>query len=539
MDTSTASEAARIEWSQPTAGWNEWKQLAVPALGEWTPELRLAVIIPARNDQIGLDLTVASLAEQTYPEGLFEVVIVDDASDPALELPARRPGPCRIIRLEEQPGFGAGKARRAGAAAVDADVLLFADSDIVLCREHLEAHARWHHAVDYAVTFGYREFVEFSDLSVDQVADAVRDGRMPDLLSGRVSEEHDWIIKILRRSAELTARDEDPFRVAVGANLGVRRDLYLAAGEFATFGRRGIEDTETAYRLQMAGGLFVPEPLAHSWHEGLRTMAGAEAAQIRRQRLWLLEHHLAVPRYRSKEPGRQFAVPMLEVALHVLDEPAEVVIDTASQVLASDFTDLRLTLVVAEDHPDLGLLEDAFGPDGRVELAAEPPEAVRSPFILRLFAGYQVGPHAIGRLMREINRRQVGALRLVPPGGIDPRLLPTLWRTDARARAQRVCGRPEQLEEAIGALYGEWWLDGTEFDVVDPATSEVLREAGTAKPAAQEPGAQAMSATQAEARALQERLRQKEQEVARLRSRKALRLADKIGRLRRRLPGQS
>ena len=61
-------------------------------LGRWRPELTVSVVIPAYQCQASLDLTLAALAGQTYPAELLEVVVVDDDSDPTLELPPSAAG---------------------------------------------------------------------------------------------------------------------------------------------------------------------------------------------------------------------------------------------------------------------------------------------------------------------------------------------------------------------------------------------------------------------------------------------------------------
>lgn len=542
MNMTKLSEAAGIHWVQPAVGWNEWKDLSVPELGRWDPELSVAVIIPARDDQAGLDLTLASLTVQSYPAALLEVVVVDDGSAVPLTLPELRPARSKVIRLDPGPAFGAGRSRRAGAAAVNADVVLFADADIVLHRQHIEAHARWHHVIDYAVTMGSRQFVAFDDLSIPQVVDALRADAMDDLLAGRPSEGHDWIDRIYGRSDELTKRDEDPFRVAVGANVGVRLALYQASGGYAAFGRRGIEDTETGYRLQMAGGLFVPERRATSWHQGTRTMSRRGGEEIRRNRHWLLEHHLAVERYRVEQRGRQFAVPMVQVIVDVVglgEEMAETVMATVDDLLASEHTDLHVHVVADTSWPDRRLLQDAYGPDARVTLCQRAPEIAPSPFELRIPAGYRLAVRSIGLVLAEIRKRQIGALRLVPPVSAEPSSMPTIWRTDARNRAALLGSEAADLEAAIGALYGEWWADSTEFGIADPEhhaadlarqkekerASAALRAARRGAP---DPGAEQRL------RELEERLAERDAAIVRLRRRRALRFADALGSLRRR-----
>lgn len=529
MDMIAPSTGPTITWRQPVVGWNDWNQLQVPEIGTWAPELRVAVIIPARGNQAELDLTLASLAEQTYPPKLLSVLVVDDASHPALELPESRPADADILRLEAGPAFGAGRARRAGAAAVEADVLLFADADIVLDRHHIEAHARWHHTIDYAVTMGYRRFVDFHGLVHHEVDRALQEGRMEELLADRPSMGHTWVERMIERSEGLTLPGTDPFQVAVGANLGVRREQYEAAGGYAVFGRRGLEDIETGFRLQMSGALFVPEPAARSWHQGPRSMEGSRGTLIKRQRHWLLQHYLPFERYRGQARGRQFTVPRLRVIVDAGERDAEAVTATVDSVLASDFTDLQVCLHADPGHQDRQLLVDAYAGEGRVVLTSKEPSPFPSPYGLHMPAGYRLTHSAVGSLMRELARRRVGALRLVPSGTpLEAAALPVLSRTDARARIRAVGVLSGDEEAALGALYGEWWVDATQFGVTD------LEHSPT-------PGPESTSEKAREAFAIdklqemERQLRAVEDENARLRRRRALRWADMLGRARRRI----
>ena len=78
---------------EPTSvQYNDWRQVDVPAPAAFTPTLPVSVIIPAyQTPAETLAMTVAALEGQTYPRDLFEVVIVDDGSEP----PLTPPPPCR------------------------------------------------------------------------------------------------------------------------------------------------------------------------------------------------------------------------------------------------------------------------------------------------------------------------------------------------------------------------------------------------------------------------------------------------------------
>ena len=86
------------------------------------------------------------------------MLVVDDQSSPAQELPEVRPDNTRLIRVED--GWGRANACHLGALAAEGDVLHWYDADMLAYREEVEAHARWHHLVDYAVPGGDKRFVD-------------------------------------------------------------------------------------------------------------------------------------------------------------------------------------------------------------------------------------------------------------------------------------------------------------------------------------------------------------------------------------------
>ena len=66
-------------------------------------KLSVAVVISCRGGQEKLDLTLASIAAQSYPSKLVSVYIVDDGSEPALKLPKIRPAKTKIIDYKNDP----------------------------------------------------------------------------------------------------------------------------------------------------------------------------------------------------------------------------------------------------------------------------------------------------------------------------------------------------------------------------------------------------------------------------------------------------
>ena len=65
---------------------------------------RLAVLIPVFNDHVGLERSLASLAQDGSS---FDVFVVDDGSDPPVKIPSDLPYEVRLIRQEPNQGITA------------------------------------------------------------------------------------------------------------------------------------------------------------------------------------------------------------------------------------------------------------------------------------------------------------------------------------------------------------------------------------------------------------------------------------------------
>lgn len=437
---------------------NDWHTVSVPPVGTWTPTLSVTVVIPAKDCQRELDRTLAALARQTYPEALLDVVVVDDASEPALQLPDLRPDRTRLVRLEPAEGHGSGRGRHAGAQHSDADVLLFLDADMITFRDHVEAHARWHHVLADAVVLGYKHFVDVDDVTPQQTADAVATDDLDRLLGGRRWQRHVWVEDFIRDADDLRADAEDLFLAVVGATVSVPRRVYEEAGGFATYGLRGIVDTEFGYRVFTAGAVLVPEPAARSVHQGARNFA-VRGDDIKRARVGLAANRLPVPLFRLPQRGRRWAVPRVRALVPASGATPEQVMLTVDSVLAATVTDLDVTVVGMPDDTGTRWVRDYVAHDPRVTFADErPASGFPSPYTLVVPAGVAVGATAVADLLDRLTGERLGLLRQTVDGA-DAAV--ELWATRALQRCHRHRGA-EPLDAAADRLFGSAWVAGSD-----------------------------------------------------------------------------
>src|SRR4051812_39314549 len=105
----------------PRIPFNDYGVLgAPPEPGAWTARLSDSVVIPAYRAEGTLPLTLASLAAQTYPRHLLEVVVVDDGEHPMDRLPEIAPERTRVIRPSPDV-WGKPSACAAGAQVAEGD----------------------------------------------------------------------------------------------------------------------------------------------------------------------------------------------------------------------------------------------------------------------------------------------------------------------------------------------------------------------------------------------------------------------------------
>jgi len=437
---------------------NDWSAVAVPELGAWTPTSTVSVVVPAYQCQASLDLVLAALAGQTYPAELLDVVVVDDGSQPRLRLSERRPANTTLIWAPDRTdGWGIASACDIGFRASTGEIVLRLDADMVVYPEHVEAHARWHHAIPYAVTLGYKRFVDRAEWPAP--AELVARG-VPGLFDE--GEPHQYVEELIERTDQLRAADHTVFRAHVGATVAVRRELYEVAGGYDPVLRRG-SDTEFGYRLTQAGAVFVPEPAAKSWHLGASNMM-RDQERIQRYSRPFLADRMPHPRWLRRAGGTGWSVPLATVAMEVDGQPLEVVRTAVDAILRGAERDVRVLLVggwdkvtderqpvLADPVLDLRLVAASYQSDPRVRLVDRVPESVfPSPYLLRVPATAALTRTAIPTLIAEADRAGTGLIRVdLPSGGTVE-----LWRTAALGRARWTRRDGESLADAVAAAYG-------------------------------------------------------------------------------------
>ncbi|SEM20773.1 glycosyltransferase [Nonomuraea pusilla] len=444
--------------ARPALRQNDYSPVTPPELGAWSPALPVSVVIPAHGGR-HLELTLAALAAQTYPAHLMEVLVVDDGSEPPITLPELRPLRTRLIRVET--GWGISNAVNTGANAADGEIVQRLDADMVPCREHIEALARWHHVTDYLVTIGMKKFVEPPEVTARQVSLARHLGELFDLDAAVPSSTEATIARTdgLRAS-------RNPYHVCTGPTFALRRDVFHAAGGLDPNVLRG-EDTEFAYRLAMHGVVFVPDPAAQAVHLGLPAQHLDRERAVRAVEPYLA-HRVPLRRDLRKERGRRWLVPYVEIVLDVAGATQEQVRAAVSAALDGSLQDVAVTLVgpwsrlgdgrrsvLGDPAFELRFMRDLFAHDERVRLIdEEAPTPAPAPFRYRGPVDVPLHRVTLERMIETVQKDLTGVLVVDLPGaGAEPRTA-RLERTSALGRAVLLAGAGGDLDAVIETTHG-------------------------------------------------------------------------------------
>lgn len=395
-----------------------------------------SIVIPAYGNEGRLEAVLEALARQDYV-GPWEVLVVDDGTEPPLA-PKTPPGLEVTVLRQRRTGFGAGRARHTGALRSEGAVICFLDSDMLPFEGWLSAHVAAL-APGWTLGCGFRRHVEHTvvDASVVRAAPSI-----PDLFVGERFEEPAWLERWWQRTDEGRRSPQHLWRVTSSGSQSVSRDLYFAAGGYATeaFTGWGGEDNEFGYRVLQSGGFVRPVREALAWHLGPATATSAHGES----RLAAVRRQLAA---RIPDPGLAWdeavAPHVPEVVLRLsLPEgvPAAAIMEGVGALLGG-LPRRRLGVVV--EHPSsatAAYLNDIYRYEGAVWVGAAP-----APWRfarVRIEAGEFVSADDVQR-MAEVTREGRAAESV---------LLGDDGRIRAKARLVRVAAQVERGVAAPGAL---------------------------------------------------------------------------------------
>ena len=339
------------------------------------------------------------------------MVVVDDGSDPPLELPdPARTHPHRSTT----ESWGRAHACHVGALAAEGDVLHWLDADMLPHHDEVEAQLRWHHLLDHAVVLGSKTFVDITaglpDLDGTLATVGRACGRPVPRPLDRPRTSGSRSTSSARR-AHRERHEELP---------GARRRLAHRWPVRSTWNRwhgpqpQAGEDVELGYRLSQQGAVFVPDDDARSWHLGLSTLMQQQERVNRYNRPFVTDRIADMRHWRTK--GRSYTVPWVEVVVDAADRTFEEVRHSVNGLLAGAAADV--TVLVA-------------GPWSRLDDPRRPPLADPDRDLRHAAGGAGRGAHVCGWWRRSPGTAFPATYRLRLPAGWSP----------GRDSVRRLCGR--------------------------------------------------------------------------------------------------
>lgn len=86
----------------------------------------VSVIVPVFNDQAGIDSCLEALTTQSYPQDRYEIIVVDNKSEPAICLESKANLHVKLIRCGMAGSYA---ARNKGIADSRGEIMAFTDAD--------------------------------------------------------------------------------------------------------------------------------------------------------------------------------------------------------------------------------------------------------------------------------------------------------------------------------------------------------------------------------------------------------------------------
>jgi cellulose synthase/poly-beta-1,6-N-acetylglucosamine synthase-like glycosyltransferase len=114
-----------------------WDRIPVAAPIADFPPVRVAVIIPARNESANIENCLLPLFKQSYPAAYTEIIVVNDFStDDTAAIVAKHSDRCRLLNLSDFPADSVNsykkKAIETGIANSTAELIICTDADCVM-----------------------------------------------------------------------------------------------------------------------------------------------------------------------------------------------------------------------------------------------------------------------------------------------------------------------------------------------------------------------------------------------------------------------
>lgn len=122
----------------------QWSRVPIRLPTMSKQQRRFSVLIPARNEENNIGALLEALQGQSYPQGLIEIIVIDDGSTDQTAAVVQRYPFVRLIQLNNSEGFGGKKqAIEAGIRSARHEWILTIDADSLPPAEWIQAFNEW------------------------------------------------------------------------------------------------------------------------------------------------------------------------------------------------------------------------------------------------------------------------------------------------------------------------------------------------------------------------------------------------------------
>lgn len=208
--------------------------------------LKVSVVIPTFNRADLLARTIDKITQQTLPDNLYEVLVIDNEStDQTHAVLEQKSRIYRNLKVFSQSKRGAAATRNVGIRAARGDIILFIDDDIQSEPNLVETHWKYHQDHPNSSIIG--ALITPWDNSKEAFLRYLRDRGIFNAYS--------------------IACGKMDFSYYHTGNVSTARTTLLDVGAFnEQFEIYGMEDIELGYRLEKHGSRMVHGPEAKAMH---------------------------------------------------------------------------------------------------------------------------------------------------------------------------------------------------------------------------------------------------------------------------------
>ena len=337
-----------------------------------SPTPRLSVVVPTYQRRASVLRTLASLASQTMPADMYEVIVAVDGSTDGSAAAVRGMVTSYALSVLEGPNRGRAAVCNTGIRAARGEIVVLLDDDMEAEPEFLAAHARAHESPGLRGVVGAAPIVVSRDSPsfVRYMAEGFR---------GRLA-------RLGQPGYQLGFRD------TYTGNFSAPRKLLLDVGGFdETFRVYGHEDYELAWRLLQAGVTlsFSAEACAHQHYEkSFAAFARDGIARGRTAVLFAEKHPAVVDRiklseYRSGPVAWRALRGLLLQMSQLSDRVPEIVVDVVRRIEAREPSRLFKCYTLAIDYlywyGAQNAMREQRSRAAQPSAPAAPPERSQSP----------------------------------------------------------------------------------------------------------------------------------------------------------------